>query len=108
MSAVPARVECTACGTDHAVPERAFDPGSGTTRCPNCGERGFRVRREGIEWHPSARGGARVAWHCPACHRLYQQSVADPPPTECTWCGFDGPLERIDHREREREPDSVR
>ena len=50
-SSVPTHLECDACGTAHAIPERPFEPGAGTS-CPNCGERPYTVRYDGLEWHP--------------------------------------------------------
>ncbi len=46
-----AHIECASCGFEHTIPEREDDPGGGT-RCPNCGEKPFSVRRDGLEWHP--------------------------------------------------------
>jgi len=49
---VPVSIVCGNCGLEHLIPERTFDPETGTTSCPACGERPFTVRREGIAWHP--------------------------------------------------------
>lgn len=49
---MPVTNVCDDCGLEHLLPDRTFDPESGTTRCPNCGARSYTVRREAIEWHP--------------------------------------------------------
>jgi Zn finger protein HypA/HybF involved in hydrogenase expression len=56
---VPVSVVCRACGNDHQLPDRAFDPETGTTSCPACGERPFTVRHEGLVWHPDRDPGSR-------------------------------------------------
>ena len=48
---MPVWLECDDCGTEHAIPERTDEPGSGTV-CPSCGERPYTVRRRGLVWHP--------------------------------------------------------
>lgn len=45
-------VVCDSCGHEHQIPDRTFDPDTGTTSCPNCGARPYTVRRDGIAWHP--------------------------------------------------------
>lgn len=49
---MPATVVCRACGLEHKIPDRRYDPVTGTTSCPNCGARPYTVRRYGIAWHP--------------------------------------------------------
>lgn len=45
-------IECDVCGREHTIPERADDPESGGTHCPECGEKPYTVRRENLAWHP--------------------------------------------------------
>ncbi|ELY66530.1 hypothetical protein [Natrinema versiforme] len=49
---MPVWLECANCGDEHSVPERAADPETGGTQCPECGGKSYVVRRTGLAWHP--------------------------------------------------------
>lgn len=47
---MPPHIACSACSHEHRMPDRAFDPESGTTACPECGAGSFEVLAD-IQWH---------------------------------------------------------